>query len=142
MANLKAKVQAESENIEQTLNEMPAYIQLPNLSILELAGVATLIHNFYNGIENVLKQIFMARNLSLPNGDAWHNDLLNNAVENQIISLRTKEMLKEYLAFRPFSTHAYALDLYPQRMEPLVEKCEAIYQLFKDEINQFIDKIE
>lgn len=141
MANLKEKAEAEFENIEQALNEMPAYTQLPNLSILELAGVATLIHNFYNGIENVLKQIFIARNIPLPAGDAWHKDLLNNAVENEIISLKAKEMLKEYLAFRHFFSHAYALDLYPQRIEPLVEKCEAIYLLFKDEINKHIDKM-
>ena len=51
-------------------------------------------------------------------------------------------MLKEYLAFRHFFTHAYALNLYPQRMEPLVEKCEAIYQLFKDEIDKLIDETE
>ena len=142
MANLKEKVEAEFENIEQALNEIPAYTQLPNLSILELAGVATLLHNFYNGIENVLKQIFMARNLSLPTGDAWHKDLLNNAVENQIISSRMKEILKEYLAFRHFFSHAYALDLYPQRMEPLVERCEETYLFFKDEINNLMDKME
>jgi len=141
MANLKEKVEAEFENIEHTLNEMPAYTQLSNLSILELAGVATLIHNFYNGIENILKQIFIALNLSLPAGDSWHKDLLNNAVENNIISSKAKEKLKEYLAFRHFFSHAYALDLYPERMEPLVERCEETYLFFKDEINKRIDKM-
>ena len=142
MANLKEKVEAEFENIEQLLNEMPGYTQLPNLSILELAGVATLIHNIYNGIENILKQIFMAHDIPFPAGDSWHKDLLNNAVENNIISSEAKEELKEYLAFRHFFSHAYALDLYPERMEPLVERCEETYLFFKDEINKLMDKME
>lgn len=33
MANLKEKIEAEYENIEHVLNEMPSYTQLPNLSI-------------------------------------------------------------------------------------------------------------
>jgi len=33
MANLKEKVESEYENIEQVLNEMPLYTQLPKLSI-------------------------------------------------------------------------------------------------------------
>ncbi|MGP8328763.1 MAG: hypothetical protein ACT6FF_00380 [Methanosarcinaceae archaeon] len=141
MANLKEKIEAEYENIEQTLNEIPVYTQLPNLSILELAGVATLFHNFYNGIENILKQIFMARNISLPTGKSWHKDLLNNAVDNNIISSKAKAMLKQYLAFRHFFSHAYALDLHPERMEPLVEKCEEVYKFFKNEINKLINKM-
>lgn len=102
MANLKEKIEAEYENIEQALNEMPIHTQLPNLSILELAGVATFLHNFYNGIENILKQIFIARNISLPTGNSWHKDLLNDAADNNIISSKAKAMLKEYLAFRHF----------------------------------------
>lgn len=50
-------------------------------------------------------------------------------------------MLKEYLAFRHFFSHAYALDLYPERMEPLVERCEEAYIFFKNEINKLINNM-
>jgi len=55
MANLNDRVRAEIENINDTLEELPDYKKLPRLSKLELAGVATLLHNNYNGIENILK---------------------------------------------------------------------------------------
>ena len=46
MVSLRDKVEAEFDNIEDVLKEMPSFDSLPYLSILELAGVATLIHNF------------------------------------------------------------------------------------------------
>jgi hypothetical protein len=138
MVNLRDKVEAELENIDLLINELPPHDQLPRLSILELAGVSTLIHNFYNGIENVLKQILKDRNISLPAGASWHKDLLNISVEKQIVSPSTRNVLGEYLAFRHFFIHAYALDLYPDKMEPLVEQCKNVYLIFKDEINIFL----
>jgi hypothetical protein len=54
MADMKEKVEAEYENITRLLDEMPDKERLPYLSFLELAGVATLLHNFYNGVENIL----------------------------------------------------------------------------------------
>jgi len=55
MANLNDRVNAEIINIERVLQELPSFDKLHTLSTLELAGVATLLHNFYNGIENIIK---------------------------------------------------------------------------------------
>ena len=57
MAKLYEKVEAELENIEQILAELKQTKSLANLSTIELAGIGAFIHNFYNGIENILKQI-------------------------------------------------------------------------------------
>lgn len=137
MANLKIKIDAEIENLNQLFLEIPSHESLPKLSILELAGVATLLHNFYNGIENIIKQILFSKGEQLPTSGSWHRDLLNLAESKKVISDNLKLKLVEYLAFRHFFTHAYALDLYPERMEPLVEKASEIYELFKKEIDVF-----
>ncbi len=135
MANLRDKIEAEFENIELLLREIPPCEKLPYLSFLELAGVATLLHNFYNGIENILKQIFKDRKLPLPTGNSWHRDLLNLASEEGIISHSMRDNIGEHLAFRHFFIHAYALDLHPAKMEPLVEQCGNIYLSFRQEIS-------
>ena len=79
MVSLSQKIEAEFENIDEIFNEMPSHSSLSLLSTLELAGVAALLHNFYNGIENILKQIFVSQKISIPEGHSWHKDLIEQA---------------------------------------------------------------
>lgn len=136
MVSIKDMVEAELENIEKVISEFPESKNLPYLSMLELAGVATLLHNYYNGIENIFKQILKHDNITLPSGGSWHKDLLNLAENNEIISSETKQRLIGYLAFRHFFSHAYALDLYSTKMEPLVESLKVCYSAFKHDLSK------
>ncbi len=52
MAKFRERVEAEFENIEKALAEPPPNNNLFQLSILEIAGVAALIHRIYNGVES------------------------------------------------------------------------------------------
>lgn len=138
MADLSQKIRAELENIEEVFNILPLHSELSKLSTLELAGVAALLHNLYNGVENILKQILISQNIELPGGQSWHKDLIEISAEKKIISEECKNNLGQYLAFRHFFSHAYALDLYPHKMEPLVENSQILYTLFKKDINKFL----
>ena len=134
MASLREKAESEFANIEKTLAALPPAGQLPELSVLELAGVAALLHSFYNGIENVLKQVLISTGCQLPQGNSWHRDLVNLATEKSIISQTTTDELFGYLAFRHYFSHAYALDLYPHRLQPLVESAAQLYNKLRTEI--------
>ena len=140
MASLKSKIEAEYETIDRLILELPKKERLPFLEFLQLAGVATILHNFYNGIENILKLILNEKNIPLPEGGSWHKDLLKLAEEKGIITKSTREQVGEYLSFRHFFSHAYALDLYAERLEPLVENIKKVYVYFKNDISDFLDR--
>ena len=134
MADINRYIEAEFEQIEKILAELPS--SCSNLSVLEQAGVAALLHNFYNGIENILKQAVQARCMKLPHGESWHRDLIRLAGSAAVISNKTAEELKKYVAFRHFFSHAYALELYPEKIEPLVQNAGRIFQLVKSDLGK------
>jgi len=134
MANFKDRIEAEYEAIENTLSLLPDK-PISQLSKLELAGLATLIQNFYNGIENILKQVFQLKSIIISTGASWHQELLIKAKNENIISDKLADKLKEYLGFRHFFAHAYVLDLQSSRIESLIEKILETFNEFKEEIN-------
>jgi hypothetical protein len=138
MPDYYLRIEAECEAIEKTLSALPVRA-LSTLSALELAGVAALLHNFYNGVENIIKQVFESRSFLIPQGESWHRDLLFEAVEKGILSDLLVNELKRYLAFRHFFSHGYALNLFPDRIEPLVAGIEHLFIKFKNEIKSAME---
>ena len=137
MPDYRLRIEAEYEAIENTLSALPDR-PLLTLSQLEIAGVAALLHNFYNGVENIVKQVFQQKSYPIPQGESWHRDLLLAAAEKNIISDLLLNNLKPYLAFRHYFSHAYALELFPERMEPLVKDAVALFNEFKQQIDKMI----
>ena len=64
MANLREKVNIEMENIPIALAELEKIKDKSDKTTAELAGMGTFLHNFYTGIENILKQIL--HNIDIP----------------------------------------------------------------------------
>jgi len=138
MAQVREQVEAELENIERVIAELPSSDLLPNLSSLEPAGIAALVHNFYNGTENILKQLIIASGRELPQSSSWHQELVNIAAANDIISKSTAEKLRRYLAFRHFFSHAYSFDIDKERIIPLVRDMRKILTFSTNDINKII----
>lgn len=137
MANHREYIEAEYEAIEKTLATLPQK-PLSQLSELELAGVAVLLNNFYNGIENILKQTFKKLSLKLPEGSSWHQDLINSSINESIISEVLAEEISEYMGFRHFVAHGYAFNLNAERLQELTNNVLKTFEKFKEEINKII----
>ena len=142
MASLREKVEAELEQMDHALRELPSPRQVRALSVLDLGGTACLLSSLYHGVENILKQQLLAARVALPTGAAWHRDLLQAAREHGLVSAKLRDQLAPYMAFRHFFAHAYGFDLDPERMKPLVREIRAVYGCFKRETRGFLRKKE
>jgi hypothetical protein len=135
MADYQRKIMAELEQVEMAIAKLPS-CSLSELNYLELSGVGGILHSFYNGIENILKQLFLAHGKDIPGGDQWHRDMLRRAVEYNFISGETLRRLMAYLTFRHLYRNAYVLELKADRMQILVDEIESTFSEFKKEIRE------
>jgi hypothetical protein len=138
MADYQRKIMVELEQIEQAIAKLPSCF-LSELNYLELSGVGGILQSFYNGIENILKQIFLAHGKDIPGGDQWHREILQRAFEYRFISEKTLKQLIPYLTFRHLYRNAYVLELKADRMQILVDEIESTFSEFKKEIGGHCD---
>lgn len=92
MSDFRLRIEAEYEAVEHTLSALPSKA-LVQFTELELAGVTALLHNFYTGIENIVKHVLKAKNIALTTGTSWHRDLLLTAAQNNVVSEKLIEAL-------------------------------------------------
>jgi len=133
MADYKKKIKAEFEQVAQAIAKLPSY-PLSELNDLELSGVGGILQSFYNGIENILKQTFLAHDKTIPEDPQWHRQIIQQAVQHRFISEKTMDMLIPYLTFRHLYRNAYVLELRPDRMQILMDEIKNTFSEFKKDI--------
>ena len=130
MVDLSRKIAAEKENVEKALDNLKDTMRRKKRSTIELAAIATFLHNTYNGIENILKQVLKAKGTEIPKSDTSHKDLLDLSVSNGIISEQLSDQLYEYLTFRHFFIHAYGFMLEETQLEDLANNIQGVWLKF------------
>ncbi|MBF0496959.1 MAG: hypothetical protein HQK58_10370 [Deltaproteobacteria bacterium] len=100
MSNLFEEISIEKDYIEKTLDVMREAIGRPEKTYVELAAIGASLHHCYSGMENILKRIFKARNLSVPTSSSSHKDLLDIANQHGIIAVHLIDPLSIHLTIR------------------------------------------
>jgi uncharacterized protein YutE (UPF0331/DUF86 family) len=135
MDELWEEIETEKQLIEKTLAELEKGLQRSERSYLVLAGMAALVHNIYTGIENIIKRTLVAKGKTPDQRSPfWHQDLLDTAKDEKIISEELAATLREYLGFRHFFVHAYGVLLKPEKLSPLANNAAKLWQAFYSEI--------
>ena len=130
MVDLTRKIAAEKENVEKALDNLKDAMGRKERSTVELAAIATFLHNIYNGIENILKQVLKSRGNEIPKSETSHKDLLDISVSNGIIPEKLSDQLYEYLTFRHFFVHAYGFMLEETHLEDLANNIPDVWLQF------------
>lgn len=120
--------------------------QLPNW--IELRAIATLLHEFYNGIEHIFERVVVSLGEGLPRGSHWHVDLLAQITTAQtdirpaVMDEPLHARLEEYLKFRHFFRHAYNYTLEWNRMSWQAQQMSETLRLLRDQLQTFFEGLK
>lgn len=117
-------------------------LQTPDLFDMTILG--SVLHSFYNGLENIFEIIAKKINGKVPTGNKSHQELLHqmaskNSTRMEIINEDMYLKLREYATFRHFYRHTYSFQLNWAKMEPLVNNLYYIWTKIKLDLEKFID---
>ncbi len=118
-------------------------MQIPDLFDMTILG--SVLHSFYNGLENIFEII--AKNIDgiVPNGNKSHQELLHqmaseNSKRNEILNEKLYLKLREYATFRHFYRHAYSFQLNWEKMSPLIDNLQMVWNEVKLNLKNFINE--
>jgi hypothetical protein len=144
---LKSEIIAELEKIQKVTNNIVSLysnIKDKTPSLIELSAMATFLHNFYSGIENIMKRIAASLDNDIPSGTSWHTDLLKRmsieiaGIRKNVFSQNTINELTDYLSFRHMFIHSYGFELKWSKMHQLVESIKIVFNQVEKDIESFL----
>jgi len=144
---LRKQIEVEREQLQQLLVTHQPLLDKCTAAepdAIELSALAAMLHAFYTGIESIFKRIEVELGQELPQGDAWHRQLLKAMARPgrgrpPVISAALEETLRDYLAFRHVFRQAYTFQLKWARMSALVLGCEETLRRLGGELDAFLE---
>lgn len=144
-----AEIEREIREVDQlfrSFNELLTRVKDKDPDLVEMTALSTVIHSFYNGLENIFSRIAKGIDDLVPAGVDSHRALLRQMSEpqssrNAVLRRETAEDLAEYLAFRHFYRHGYAHHLDWERLGQLLRPLPAIWQRVRGELRSFLGEL-
>ncbi|MFP4384151.1 MAG: hypothetical protein ACLFST_14460 [Spirochaetia bacterium] len=124
MIRIKREVEEELDLINRVIREyaaVPTNIE----NWIQVRTKASLLHDFYTGMERIFSRIASELNGGLPNTPDWHRDLLVDMslelddIRPPVISRDLGKKLVPYLRFRHLFRNLYSFELEWNRMTEL-----------------------
>lgn len=137
---MKQRITDELQALERITRGLQTFLsQAPEQpSELEIRGVASYLQDFYNGAERIFERIAVTLDGGLPEGEHWHQLLLQQMVNEcegvrpAVISQALFLRLLDYLKFRHRFRNIYGDELLWHKLRPLAEGVfETLAQLRK-----------
>ncbi len=142
------QVKFEIGQIDQLLRSFAGLltsVQENTPDLVQMTALASVLHSFYNGLENMFLSIAKGVDEAVPTGAQWHRDLLiqmTKATSNRgpVLTDELARQLAGYLGFRHFYRHAYSFFLEWSEVEKLVTPLEKVWDQVKAELELFLEE--
>ena len=147
--NVVSQIKFEIDQIDQLFNSYTDLLERCQKSrpdLVEVTAIASVLHSFYNRVENIFLSVAKGLDENVPNGSQWHRDLLLQMRQqmpqrSHVISVEMAQELAEYLGFRHFYRHAYSFFLEWDEVEKLVTPLQKIWTQLKKELSLFMNSL-
>jgi hypothetical protein len=141
---VSAKIEVELDNIKRLQQRVKKAWDKSRKTgdDLFLDSVALNLQSYYAAIENVFTHIAGNVDKKIPHGVGWHKDLAEQmsipvkGVRGIVITVKTKNSLDEYRAFRHVVRNVYAFNLNPAKVKPLVANLNKITKMLENDLRK------
>jgi len=142
---LFADLERELTNLDALAAELKEILQnlsgKPTKTIIR--ACASILHDFYTGVEKVFERIASEVDGGAPRGIDWHLQLLQRMLapvpdtRPPVIDTSLGEELDEFMRFRHVFRHQYGFQLRWQLVKELVDRMEEVHRRFAGQIRAF-----
>jgi predicted nucleotidyltransferase len=114
---------------------------------IELRAIASILHEFYNGVERIFERITVSLGEGILQGSYWHADLLAQMATPReperpaVVDEPLRARLKEYLDFRHFFRHAYGYTLEWSQLRWKAELLSTTLTMLREQLQRFFEKL-
>jgi hypothetical protein len=146
LARVISQIRFESKQIDRLFErytDLLERVQKGTPDLVDITAAASVLHSFYNGLENIFLSIAKGVDADVPAGAQWHRDLLTQMAESTsnrgpVLTTETAHQLAEYLGFRHFFRHSYSFFLEWDELEKLVTPLAKVWGQVKGELELFV----
>lgn len=145
---IKEQIRFKINDIDKLFSEYDLIfkkIEMQTPDLFDMTILGSVLHSFYNGLENIFEII--AKNIDgiVPNGNKSHQELLHqmaseNSKRNEVLNEELYLKLREYATFRHFYRHAYSFQLNWEKMNPLIDNLQTVWNEVKLNLENFINE--
>lgn len=147
---IKEQIKFKLNDIDRLFSEYELIfekIKVEEPDLFDMTILGSVLHSFYNGLENIFEIIAKNIDNNVPSGNKSHQELLHqmaseNGFRHEIISEDLYLKLREYATFRHFYRHAYSFQLNWEKMKPLVENISSVWKETKNTMLSFLNEGE
>ncbi len=125
---LEVRVRKELLNLEKLVVELKTITRMRELKVdsVRVRACASILHDFYSGIEKIFINIAREIDQAVPKGEGWHRQLLEQMILDipvkrpAVIDAELAAQLQQYLSFRHRFRNLYGYELEWGKMEDLI----------------------